>query len=568
MKNIFVAIGGSGTKVADALVRLLTVGFPITRDREVLTSAGGTMEFWVVDPDIDSAARSELSKSIAEYHELTRLIGDKWSVQIQEDSPKVFNPLNLPGVNNQGKTLRTLLSAGGTSPTEPFLHLFYKPEELDIEINRGFYQKPFIGAAVMAMFADSLTKGREHGGAQDTFNQLKNEEVRFFVCGSLHGGTGASGVPVIGEFLKETKGTAEKKANWRVGACLLAPYCLPIGPPFDPLKEGEPIDKALIELKASFFDEKNKASDPYRAAYEKLGEPEREQLIRQILLGFFARPDEIRARAHQAILYYQNNVIKQKGSDSGAVFDDIYVVGKPQPTQLKTWSNGGKSQLNPLDSAEVAAALTSLNFFAGSSVDGGNDYVVAASTSCDSTEGLQDRLQQMHLYDLPSYGNDKIDAERVFLATAFLVHFLQYEIPWNIPAKRWSGLEHLRSQYLDRNGEDRKQSDAGAYNEAGRLMIKSLKSLVDPAMTIGWHPSVVNSLERLVSEESVEKMEKRGSFENYPKGSLDLGRSSVIATALDVGKWYPEAQVQPVSRGEYMRCIWDEAYKRVKSSNS
>jgi hypothetical protein len=99
-------------------------------------------------------------------------------------------------------------------------------------------------------------------------------------------------------------------------------------------------------------------------------------------------------------------------------------------------------------------------------------------------------------------------------------------------------------------------------------MVKSLKSLVDPAMTIGWHPSVVNSLGKLVSEETVERMEKRGYFDNDPKGSLNLGRSSLMVAALDVGSWYPEAQVQPVSRGEYMRCIWAEAYKRAKSSNS
>src|SRR3989442_1500883 len=250
MKNIFIAIGGSGAKVADALVRLLAIGFPLAKDGKTLTSANaGTMEVWVIDPDIDSAARSELSKTLGQYQHLTELLGDRWTMPIAVDAPKVFNPLNLPGPNNQGKTLKALLSSGGDHSAEPFLHLFYTPQELEIEINRGFYQKPFIGSAVMAMFADSLTKSREQAGTQDIFNQLKTEDVRFFLCGSLHGGTGASGIPVMGEFLKVTKGSGDNVANWNVGACLLAPYVLPLGPPFDPINEGE-ITEDLIKAKA------------------------------------------------------------------------------------------------------------------------------------------------------------------------------------------------------------------------------------------------------------------------------------------------------------------------------
>ena len=81
MRNIFVAIGGSGTKVAEALVRLMGIGFPLFRDKasNILKSAGGTLEFWVVDPDIDSAAVSELSECIKTYKELEALLGDQWA---------------------------------------------------------------------------------------------------------------------------------------------------------------------------------------------------------------------------------------------------------------------------------------------------------------------------------------------------------------------------------------------------------------------------------------------------------------------------------------------------------
>src|SRR6185503_4801612 len=184
------------------------------------------------------------------YKELEALLGDQWATSIDKDV-RLFNPLDLPGINNNGTTLRSLLSDGGTQTTEPFLDIFYEPEELDIEINRGFYQKPFIGAAVMAMFAESLVQGTATGGQKDLFNQLRTEPANFYLCGSLHGGTGASGLPVMGKFLRAEKGDSQ----WRIAACLLGPYRLPLGPPFT--ANGEAITDKLIEEKAKFFDAKN-----------------------------------------------------------------------------------------------------------------------------------------------------------------------------------------------------------------------------------------------------------------------------------------------------------------------
>lgn len=571
MRNIFIAIGGSGTRVAESLLRLLAIGFPINKDNnDLLGSVGGTLEFWVVDPDIDSGATSELRICISEYQSLKRLLGEKWSIEIRTVSEKepvrILNPLNLPGINNQGKTLRSLLSLGGTQPAEPFLGLFYTPEELDIEINRGFYQKPFIGAPVMAMFADSLTKGRESGDQQDLFNQLKTQKVNFFLCGSLHGGTGASGLPVMGQFLRNARKLSEEKhADWQISACLLAPYCLPLGPPFDPLKQGEQITDELIKQKASWFEfTNNEGEKPYKEAYDSLGEKEKEQLIKQILLGFYAKPDEIVSRAHQGVLYFQNNVLKQKGTDASAVFDEVYVVSKPRPTQLKKWSNGGKSQSNPLDSAEMAAAVASLNYFSGSNVEGSNDYVVGASTK----EREADRLQSMHLYDLPHYniGKESIDPERVFLATSILVHFILHEIPWNVAAKRWSGLEGLRWMYLGKDGETVKSSDADIYRNVANMIVEFTRSVVDTSRTIGWHPGELAALESIISAASIEKMEKRGKSDNEIDRALRLGQSFVIVSAFDIGRWHPEQRTEPISKGEYMRWVWTQAYRLTKTA--
>jgi hypothetical protein len=76
MKNVFVAVGGSGAKVAEALVRLLAVGFPTRRDGSTYTSAGDSLQIWRVDPDRSSGAAVALQQCIKEYVELQKYLGD------------------------------------------------------------------------------------------------------------------------------------------------------------------------------------------------------------------------------------------------------------------------------------------------------------------------------------------------------------------------------------------------------------------------------------------------------------------------------------------------------------
>src|SRR6476469_4269574 len=74
MRNVFIAVGGSGTKVAEALVRLLAIGFPTHEDNGVLTSAGHSLEIWRLDPDLSSGAAVALDSCLSDYRELQELL--------------------------------------------------------------------------------------------------------------------------------------------------------------------------------------------------------------------------------------------------------------------------------------------------------------------------------------------------------------------------------------------------------------------------------------------------------------------------------------------------------------
>ena len=178
MRNVFIAVGGSGTKVAEAVVRLLAIGFPTDKQNGVWSSAGDSLQIWRLDPDRNSGAAVSLNNALKDYAELQGLLNgankspgmasSHWAMDI-DTRVRHLDPLQLPRVadsDNSVKTLAGILDSryGGIKKSLPFLAPFYEKKDLSVEIDRGFYQKPFIGAAVMAVFAESLRDENSPGG--------------------------------------------------------------------------------------------------------------------------------------------------------------------------------------------------------------------------------------------------------------------------------------------------------------------------------------------------------------------------------------------------------------------
>jgi hypothetical protein len=562
VKNIFIAIGGSGTKVAEVLVRLLTIGFPTTKqtvegNKQILTSAGDTLEIWRIDPDSSSNASDALNQSLEDYIQMHEALGgsrrganddpqqiatSKWGMDVVTKI-RQLNPLELPGESdnqtNVVSTLKGILDSGdkGRLKSEPFLNLLYKPEELNIQIDRGFYQKPFIGAPIMAIFSRYLELGRTREAKNCNLTNLANNPARFFLCGSLHGGTGACGVPVMAKFLGELK---KQNANWKLGGCMLAPYAQPPLPPSLPQLrsdlETEPQIKSIIT--------QYRGEEPFRNA------PNPDEMIRQILQGFYAKPQEVVHRAIHGLEYYKNHLVDH--------FDALYLVGKSQLDQLDNWSNGGSSQINPINSAEVVGAISALNFFSGThdnSSNKANSYIIGTAPNSFNP-------QKMRLRDLPRYsvGGTSIDVEQVFLAAATARYLIRHSLPWD--RKTFTGKEFL---YIARNYKNfglEFNEDIEGYGKASAILSRSINALIhpDPRVTKGWsgedyvqvksllldNPDDVNSV--------MAKLQKKNIVNNAPREPIYLGNSKVEVRDEEFQKWGPD---QPeFSRGEYLRYIW------------
>lgn len=559
MRNVFIAVGGSGTKVAEALVRLLAIGFPTHKQNSLWTSAGDSLQIWRLDPDRNSGAAVSLGNCLKDYAELQSLLNganknpgvanSHWAMDI-DTRVRHLDPLQLPRMtdsDNSVKTLAGILDSryGGIKKSLPFLAPFYEQKDLSVEIDRGFYQKPFIGAAVMAVFAESLRDENSPGGKACSLTGFQNVATNFFLCGSLHGGTGASGVPIMGKYLGSLKRN-NQGWDWRVGACLLTPYCVPPQPPFGALRDGHPTPQQIEDLVKEHGD---------KPAFTGLTIEDKRKLVEQILLGFYAEPEAMEARARQGLAYYRDH--------SADYFDELYLAGKPEPDKLKVWSNGGESQSNPLNSAEVVAALAALNFFSRAATGTPESYVIPTSTADLNSE-------KMSLRNLPCYtaGTDEIDPERVFLASAVMHHLVTKQIPWDIPAKAFpKDLERLRRVYQD--NESRKLEDCKKIQSAAALLSKFLMTTIDPnpQHTIGWDAddairiwpylaSDANSIKEITAKTAKKFLGKEA------KGELELGDSAIRISTFEFGAWCPDTA--DFTLGEYLRLVWSNLSARIQ----
>ncbi len=559
MKHVFIAIGGSGTKVAEALVRLLAVGFPTKQENNIFTSAGDKLEIWRVDPDRSSGAVEDLKTCLQEYGQLQASLsggmvgsvaGSRWAMDI-ETNVRDLDPLDLPttgGEDNEIKTLRGVLDSryGDRKSFAPMLAPFYETKDLDVEINRGFYQKPFIGSAVMSIFARSLEDDSTPAGRKAGLTAFSNTPTNFFLCGSLHGGTGACGVPVMAQFFNN-----RKKENpgwgWRVGGGLLAPFVKPPMPPFGSLKEYERIEDVDFSAYLERY-----GNEP---AFLDMTPEEKRELVKQILLGFYADPEDMEARARQGLNYYKDH--------SADYFDELYLIGKPHPNQLKTWSNGGKTQKNPLNSADFVAALAALNFFSQANTGNQSSYTIGSSRFDIPQETM--RLQHLPTYKI---GETEIDAEKVFLATALTNHLILRQMPWNKIHE--SAKDFRLCAYYDVR-PTQKEGDLGLYHESMRLVANSLLSLLRPhseQFPTGWSNEESQQVWKFLAadahlvNEVQEKMGKR-FLKNEAKGANSLGQSEVKFTTFDYGNWCPDGD--QFTRGEYIRFVWQQVFQRCQN---
>ncbi len=225
MKQVFaIGVGGTGAKCLEALVHLHACG--------LLANEDGTptrLGVFLVEPDQQSALLNRAQTAINRYGAMKTAIGrnsgafaraelrdyGQWSPLSMSSGALCLNQVFPKAV------LRT--QAPGVAA---LFDCLFPPEEQEADLDVGFRGRPPIGSAVMSRI--NLANQAQVGQWQQMLSDIQTaagsgEPPLIHLFGSVFGGTGAAGVPTLGQLLKNW--LKSKSLNRvQVQASLLLPY--------------------------------------------------------------------------------------------------------------------------------------------------------------------------------------------------------------------------------------------------------------------------------------------------------------------------------------------------------
>lgn len=206
MSDLLVCVGGGGQHIALAVARMVRLGV------------------WTNVPQvavIDAESTSPLNLRLLHFADPSRRAGDPRAAR-----PGLAHPLGVfdfkPPFDVQGlppNFRKMFLEASGGSPLGEELYELFYPEMADtVDIHKGMFAQPAVGAAVFADRAMAFLDELLTGGIQKC--------QKILVAGSFVGGTGAGILHQLVDFLAAHR---ERHNKDILGAFLLPWFSLPAG---------------------------------------------------------------------------------------------------------------------------------------------------------------------------------------------------------------------------------------------------------------------------------------------------------------------------------------------------
>lgn len=240
MANRFViAAGGTGSMCVRSMIFLLASGCGNPAD---------SYHVLLVDKDKDSDALTACQNLVKDYNQLrARLTGVQSLIMpsIELSNWDFTSEICAEYELRTGKsaknllhmTLSSILNPNGDESIDAMLQTFYTRDELNVDLDKGFYGHPNIGAAVFAyvqerflapMTKDAAGNNRPNQFMADLRSEFSRGTAHVYLYGSVFGGTGASVIPNIVEALRsihgDAPGTDYGKTKLVLGGSLLMPY--------------------------------------------------------------------------------------------------------------------------------------------------------------------------------------------------------------------------------------------------------------------------------------------------------------------------------------------------------
>lgn len=246
MERFIIAAGGTGAMCARAFIYMAAAGCANKTDR---------YHILLMDKDKDSDAVTACENLLTNYNAMREQMGQKsgtstfpiikvhqWNFT-DEIVDEYVKRTGFSATTLASLTLNKLLNPEGNAQMAQILSTMYTQEELDIDLAKGFYGHPNIGAPVFSYvqhrFLDpTVTKAdgtvQNNTFMTDLINALTAGKAYVYLMGSLFGGTGATVIPNVVlalQTLKDSAGNPVGQTNLVLGGTVVMPYFkLPICP--------------------------------------------------------------------------------------------------------------------------------------------------------------------------------------------------------------------------------------------------------------------------------------------------------------------------------------------------
>ena len=305
-----IAIGGTGNKILESIVYAACADAFYTFDGEPLAK----LDMLSVDVDV-ACGNTTRAKRAAEYYEEVRSVFDASPYQRRGFHTQVC--VDRWSMNLSKRAASVQQMSRGSSRDQLLARTLFSETEAQLEYSEGFRGHPDLGVLFFAEMLGGLEDARREG-LPDELNVLidrmdrdieKGEDVRLILCGSIFGGTGASGIPAISKYFHTRY--AQKREHFIMGSVLMLPY---------------------YSVPAADVDE-----------------------TKEIAVS----SDEFLDKARTALQYYgMERMIRSSDTDPNGVYDAVYLLGLPPEYFVSThiYSTGSQSQENDAHMLEWLAS--------------------------------------------------------------------------------------------------------------------------------------------------------------------------------------------------------------------
>ncbi|MDR1541969.1 MAG: hypothetical protein LBU32_29100 [Clostridiales bacterium] len=226
MKNYLFSIGGSGSKVVEALLHMNALGILTEkRDEEI------SVIFIDLDGNNGNYTRTDATSKICK--ELREALPET----MKRASFIVSNWMPASGTGNYIASMlgfsNELMDQGEKGDLLGILKSTYADEELLESFDVGFKGHPNIGKAYFSLELPLIWENPNDAlrVCIDSIVSSKESSVKVMLAGSIFGGTGASAIPALVETIREKKKEKDsasrslgKKSNLNISSILMLPY--------------------------------------------------------------------------------------------------------------------------------------------------------------------------------------------------------------------------------------------------------------------------------------------------------------------------------------------------------